>query len=249
MHIKTMHFPNTIFKEYMKSKSKFEQLMEKSDNTEKVTLVKLTEGERLSRYSTAEMILAQTQKAVAILEGEIEIVNRCKETKLGEKEIVENEKYDRQEAINKCLLLCERFHLSTVQLRERRKGRVPLLIEDEFDVQYFFPALLKLFFDDIRPEEYTLSYAGSSTRMDFLLKTERIIIETKMASESHKDKKIGEELILDIAHYKEHPDCGALICLVYDPDYCIRNPSTLENDLLESNEEFQVIVKVIPKRA
>ena len=52
-------------------------------------------------------------------------------------------------------------------------------IKDEYDVQDLLNALLRLNFDDVRPEEYTPSYAGSSTRVDFLLKKEKIVIEVK----------------------------------------------------------------------
>lgn len=59
-------------------------------------------------------------------------------------------------------------------------------------------------FDDVRPEEYTPSYAGSNSRMDFLLKKEQIVIEVKKASKHLKDKEIGKQLNDDIAKYKSH---------------------------------------------
>jgi DNA-binding sugar fermentation-stimulating protein len=61
-------------------------------------------------------------------------------------------------------------------------NRNTIEIEDEYDVQDLFHALLKLYFDDIRPEEYTPSYGGSASRVDFLLKDEQIIIEIKKDS-------------------------------------------------------------------
>jgi hypothetical protein len=50
---------------------------------------------------------------------------------------------------------------------DRHDGRPTLGVGDEYDVQDLLHALLRLFFDDIRPEERTPSYAGESTRMDF----------------------------------------------------------------------------------
>jgi len=44
-----------------------------------------------------------------------------------------------------------------------------LEIRDEYDVQNLLHAILKLHFEDIRPEEWAPSYAASSKRMDFLL--------------------------------------------------------------------------------
>ncbi|HME54461.1 MAG TPA: hypothetical protein VKM55_19775 [Candidatus Lokiarchaeia archaeon] len=232
------------FKKYMKLKSNFEQLMGHLD----VTLDNLTRGERLSRFSTAEKIIAQIEKAIAILDNEIQTFSTP--MKSDKNEVVENEINDRQEAIDKCLLICERFHLAALQLRERRKGKPPLLIENEFDVQYLFRAMMKIFFDDLRHEEPTPSHAGSYALMDFLLKEERISVEAKMASELYKDNKIGNDLLLDIARYKKHQDCMVLICLIYDPNDCISNPSALENDLNnESDDTLQVIAKVVPKRA
>ena len=75
---------------------------------------------------------------------------------------------------------CARFHLVAKQLRDRHDARNTLDIEDEYDVQDLLHSLLRIFFDDIRPEEYTPSYAGKSSRMDFLLKGYDTVIEVKM---------------------------------------------------------------------
>ena len=75
--------------------------------------------------------------------------------------------------------ICTRFHLVARQLRKRHDDRSTLDISDEYDVQDLLHSLLCLFFDDIRSEEGTPSYAGQSSRMDFLLKNESIVIEVK----------------------------------------------------------------------
>jgi hypothetical protein len=49
--------------------------------------------------------------------------------------------------------LCSRFHVVARQLRSRRENRDALEVEDEYDVQYLFHALLKVFFEDVRAEE------------------------------------------------------------------------------------------------
>ncbi len=133
-------------------------------------------------------------------------------------------------------LICNRFNLVVRQLSERQRSRDPFLINDEYDLQYLLHALLCLYLDDIRPEEWTPSYAGSSARMDFLIKDARAVIETKKSREGLDAKKIGEELIIDIAHYKKHPDCDTLVCFVYDPDKLVMNPRGLENDLYETGD-------------
>lgn len=64
--------------------------------------------------------------------------------------------------------LFKKFHFSAVQLSKRYNDRVTLPIQDEYDVQDYLHALLKILFDDIRPEEFSPSYAGSSSKIDFL---------------------------------------------------------------------------------
>lgn len=62
-----------------------------------------------------------------------------------------------------------------------------------------------------------------------------------------KDKEIGDELLQDIARYKNHPDCDTLFCFVYDPQGLVQNPRGLEEDLgSESNEKLQVSVLIRP---
>jgi len=148
--------------------------------------------------------------------------------------------------IERLSLLCARFHTVVVQLRHRHEGRQTLDVSDEYDVQDLLHALLKLFFDDIRPEEWTPSYAGQSSRMDFLLKQDRVVIETKKTRPGLGAKEVGNQLILDIEHYKKHPDCGHLVCFVYDPDNRVANPRGLENDLSRSSEDFSVTVLIRP---
>jgi hypothetical protein len=145
--------------------------------------------------------------------------------------------------------ICRRVALVIRQLRERRDDRHTLDVEDEYDVQDLLHALLHLFFDDVRAEEYTPSYAGKSTRMDFLLKNESIVIEAKMTRRGLGAKEIGEQLIVDIAHYKAHPSCKTLFCLVYDPEHRITNPRGLEADLSKQSEGLDVKALVVPRGA
>lgn len=143
--------------------------------------------------------------------------------------------------------IIEKFHNVATQLRNRYNGRQSIEIVDEYDVQDLMNGLLRINFEDIRKEEYTPSYAGSSTRVDFLLKREKILIEVKKTRDTLKDKEIGKQLVLDIAHYKSHPDCKHLICFVYDPDNLVLNPRGLEDDLNTlSTEEMLVEVFIRP---
>jgi len=143
--------------------------------------------------------------------------------------------------------IMDRFHLVAKQLRQRYNERETLDIKDEYDTQDLFHSLLRIYYDDIRAEEWNPSYAGGSTRSDFLLKKEQVVIEIKKTRSSLKSKQLGEQLIIDIAKYKSHPDCKTLYCFVYDPEGYINNPRGIENDLNDDSKEMKVKVKIIPK--
>ena len=140
-----------------------------------------------------------------------------------------------------------KFYPIVRKLRQRYNGGETLDVSDEYDVQDLLNALLVLYFDDIRPEEWTPSYAGKSARMDFLLKKEKIVVEVKMTRKDLTDKKIGDQLIVDIERYKGHPDCDTLICFIYDPEGRITNSHALSGDLQsQSRDDLKVIVIVEP---
>lgn len=141
--------------------------------------------------------------------------------------------------------LLRRFHRSVRQLKHRHDDRPAFLIEDEYDVQDLLHSFLRGLFDDIRSEEHTPSYAGGASRMDFLLKSEQIVIETKFASASVRDKQIGGQLMIDIQRYQAHPDCKRLVCFVYDPHGNIRNPAGLESDLSRVHDKLEVKLIVV----
>ncbi len=168
--------------------------------------------------------------------------------KAEKKEIVKNINSFKRDNIILIKNLMDKFHLVAKQLRQRYNDRDTLDIKDEYDVQDLFQGLLRIYFEDIRAEEWNPSYAGGSSRSDFLLKDEQIIIEVKKTRSTLKSKQLGEQLIVDIAKYKTHPDCKTLICFVYDPEGYIINPKGIENDLnKESTKEMKVLVKIIPK--
>lgn len=143
--------------------------------------------------------------------------------------------------------ICTRFHKVARQLVSRHSNRETLIIEDEYDTQDLLHALLHIHFDDIRPEEWTPSYAAGSARVDFLLKKQKIIIEVKKSRQTLKGKQIGDELLIDIQRYRVHPDCKTLICFVYDPEGMITNPRGLENDLNQEFDGLTVKAIIVPK--
>jgi hypothetical protein len=144
--------------------------------------------------------------------------------------------------------LCQNFHLVALQLRDRSRDRPPLLMEDEYDVQYLLGALLPIFFRDVRTEEWTPSYAGGASRMDFLLKGVELVVEVKRSRPSLSARELRNELIVDAACYRTHPDCKTLVCLVYDPEDQIANPEALMADLSGQRDGLDVRVWVVPRR-
>src|ERR1019366_3486285 len=126
---------------------------------------------------------------------------------------------DIHSATARLVQLADSFHRAALRLRTRHGGREPLLINDEYDVQDLFAALLETRFEDVRREEWGPSYAGGATRVDFFLKNESVLFETKMMRDGLSDRGVGEELIIDITHYKQRPECKALVCFVYDPEH------------------------------
>jgi len=139
-------------------------------------------------------------------------------------------------------LLAARFHRVARLLRQRHDGRATIEVRDEYDVQDLMHSLLALYFDDIRPEEWTPSYAGNSSRMDFLLKTQNIVIEVKMTRERLSNKELVDQLAIDILRYSAHPDCKTLVCFIYDPEERVKNPEGFMRDL--NREKGSPCVKV-----
>jgi hypothetical protein len=143
--------------------------------------------------------------------------------------------------------LCLRFHLVALQLRSRHGERDTLHVEDEYDVQDLLHALLTLEHDDVRSEEWTPGYAGGSSRTDFLLKKEQIVVEAKKTRRGLGARELVEQLMADIQKYKQHPDCRTLVCFVYDPEGHITNPRGIENDLSRDTDGLSVRVIIAPK--
>jgi hypothetical protein len=82
--------------------------------------------------------------------------------------------------------------------------------------------------------------------MDFLLPDYGLVIETKIVRDRSHAKRLGDELVIDIEHYRRHPQCKLLWCVVYDPDHVITNAQGLRSDLEGSraSKDGEMIVKL-----
>lgn len=137
--------------------------------------------------------------------------------------------------------ICINFHRCVKSLQNRYSSRETIYINDEYDVQDLFQGILRLFVNDVRPEDYVPSYAGGNSRTDFYLPQYETYIETKMIRNGLDDKKVGEELSIDITRYGDR--CKKIICFIYDKDNKLKNPYGLINDL-EKLGANRVAVKV-----
>jgi DpnII restriction endonuclease len=149
----------------------------------------------------------------------------------------------RQAPVDRVLHILDRFPWAVGWLAKRQRGRTPLAMKDEYDVQYLLPAMLCVDFDDVRDEEPTPSRAGRSARMDFFLKKERIVVEAKVATKDNNVSKIRGQLIQDIRDYAEHRDCDVLVCFVYDPHRVIKNPAALNDLAQDERPRVYMVVK------
>ena len=165
-------------------------------------------------------------KATAFLKSKIRELQDWPEDELA----IANEK---SVSISEILLIIDRFDLITKQLRQRHDSRETLDISDEYDVQDLFHALLKLYLDDIRAEEWTPSYAGSSSRIDFFIPELELAIEIKKTRKGLGNKEAKEQLAIDKDHYRCKESIKHLICFVYDPDGRIQNPRGFEKGLAQ----------------
>ena len=100
----------------------------------------------------------------------------------------------RLDAIQTVVTLAQRSLYVHRELSRRHGERTSLV--DEYDNQDFLRGLLRMFFDDIRSENYVAEYAGSNSRIDFFLPDVKLAIELKHTRESLNSAKLGEELIV-----------------------------------------------------
>jgi hypothetical protein len=149
--------------------------------------------------------------------------------------------------VERIVALCRRFPLFVERLQKRQRGRAAFAVADEYDVQDLLHAILRLHFDDIRPEEYTPSYGGNASRVDFYLPRERVVVEAKMTRATLGQREVTDELIIDAARYAQMDGVDALICLVYDPARRCANPHALESALANSDSRLAVRAVICPQ--
>jgi hypothetical protein len=130
----------------------------------------------------------------------------------------------------------------------RRLNHPDFRIEDEYDVQDILYVILKSIFPNLREEDPIPKVGGKSTKIDLILREEKILIEVKMikAKDSNETHFI-EQLKVDFESYHECKWLRKLFCFIYDPYKKTRDISNF-NDLNgertkgEHNFNIEVIV-------
>lgn len=151
---------------------------------------------------------------------------------------------DHLDAVKVILDLGDRFRYVERTLRKRHGNRSTLAVNDEYDAQDLLRALLRIFFYDVRPEDYVATYAGGSSRIDFVIPDFAIAVELKYGRTSLSDKELGEQLLIDRARYETRNDVRHLVCLVFDHDGILDNPRGLERDVSSEVSSANVSVTV-----
>ena len=133
-------------------------------------------------------------------------------------------------------------------IKDRRKGHSEFEIKDEYDVQDILYVIIKSFFPNMRDEDPIPKVGGKSTKIDLILREEKILIEVKMIKEKDSNEThFIEQLKVDFESYHKCIWLEKLFCFVYDPFRKTRDISNF-NDLNgtrtkgEHNFEVEVIV-------
>jgi REase_DpnII-MboI len=150
--------------------------------------------------------------------------------------------------LERILSVLKRLPQALDSLCRRRRNREPFIVADEYDLQDILEAILRVHFDDVRNEERTPSAAGGSAQIDFFIPAVGLAIEAKMTRSSQSARQVGDELIADIARYRGHPGCRALVGVVLDSLGTIANPHGFEADLVSVAGELPMRVLVLPWR-
>ncbi|TPG44148.1 hypothetical protein [Flavobacterium pectinovorum] len=130
----------------------------------------------------------------------------------------------------------------------RRLNHPNFIIEDEYDVQDILYVILKSLFPNLRDEDPISKVGGKSTKIDLILREEKILIEVKMIKvKDSNETHFIEQLKVDFESYHQCKWMRKLFCFVYDPYKKTRDISNF-NDLNgertkgENNFNVEVIV-------
>lgn len=139
--------------------------------------------------------------------------------------------------------MLKNFHKFVVTSKRRYSNREYEANQymDEYDVQDGIESLLRLIFKDVRREDYVPSRAGGNSRSDFNIIDVKTVLEVKYVTSNMSDRRLGEEMVIDIERYKGNTSYEKVLFFVYDPDTNIKNSQGLR-DIELSNSNVEVII-------
>lgn len=145
-------------------------------------------------------------------------------------------KLARKSALDGVLCVVDAFTASAGVLRKRHAGRTGFEINDEYDVQDLFFALVLPIVPDVVPEDPASKVANKSSRLDFTSKSTGLGIEVKHLKSKGDAHRVRDEILVDEATYQEHPYVDTVVAFVHDPDehIAISSRKSFEADLSKS---------------
>lgn len=152
---------------------------------------------------------------------------------------------EEESSLNKVLTICSRFKRMALTLTDRHSHREPLIMKDEYDVQYLMKCLLSLYFDKISTEEQVPSCAYKRLRIDFLIKDEKIAIEVKTTLTGSSPSQLQTQLYEDIACYPKHHGVKTIVCFVYDPGCIIQQKEDFVDEINSKSDNNVKICTVV----
>jgi hypothetical protein len=110
-------------------------------------------------------------------------------------------------------------------------------IVDEYDLQDFVRAFLRMRFPRANVENPVGQVAGKSGRVDFSLGGEKIFIELKMiTAEEQWNKAMYADVTSKFERYSRDAACDHLIVFIYNPNNALRTGHAIEADMTMRRE-------------
>lgn len=133
-------------------------------------------------------------------------------------------------------------------IKNRRKDHPNFEIKDEYDVQDILYVIFKSVFPNLRDEDAIGKVGAKTTKIDLIIREERILVEVKMLKEKDSNEThFIEQLKADFESYHECKWLRKLFCFVYDPYKKTRDISNfydLNGDRTKGEHNFNVEVIV-----
>jgi hypothetical protein len=103
-------------------------------------------------------------------------------------------------------------------IKNRRKDHPNFEIKDEYDVQDILYVVFKSVFPNLRDEDAISKVGAKTTKIDLIIREEKILVEVKMIKEKDlNETHFIEQLKVDLESYHECKWLRKLFCFVYDP--------------------------------